>query len=154
MSEVSTENNEHWKMQEPVRVSGKKIVIPALILMIIISIATYYVRVSIGGDRENHYVRACFDLVHDYLDYSKGEWPKSWEDLERMPSRNAWYEPMNYKTAKEIVVIDFQSTKEEIALQKPENFSAIRPVKPIFRYEHDPRILRLLEKVSDSSQKK
>jgi hypothetical protein len=127
------------------RFSGKQIVIPGVILMVAISIAAFTARMIIGGDKQNAAVRDCFDLVVDYVNHSKGEWPRSWADLEKMPKQGKWYEENIFKVAKDIVEIDFQADPNVIARQKPEDFTAIRAKKPIYDYKTDPRISTLIE---------
>lgn len=75
------------------------------------------------------------NAVEKYVQ-KRGEWPTSWKDLESDSATNGtgplavgWDEIRTY------VEIDFDLTLDEVAKQRVETFSAIKPQQPIWDYQ-------------------
>lgn len=152
---TGSEQNPSNPAERPsLRLSGRTIVWTGVILAIIISIAGALTRAKLGPDKQNVFVRGLFDLVGEYVKQHHGEWPRSWEDLETVPTEGKWYHPIDFKKAQETVEIDFHADPSVIAHQMPNQFTAIRAKKPVLDYRSDPRVSILIETIRRELEEK
>lgn len=147
------ENQLSSNERQAVRVPGNIFVVVVVVFAVLISVIAAYTRFQLGPDKENYVVRALFSIVENYVETHDGQWPESWEDLERLPETGEWYEPMNFELAREVASIDFNADVKELAQQSPEQFTAIKPRKPVLDYRSDPRVTSLLETIRRTNKK-
>jgi hypothetical protein len=93
-----------------------------------------------------------FAVVEDYVKSNHGAWPRSWQDLETLPSRSygmyVW--PKDRQRIQEYVAIDFAADPADLARQTPEEFKAIRPIFGYYSYKDDRELRSLLKTLSES----
>lgn len=146
MTDIEQQSPTVEESQAP-QISGRAFVLTLIIVSVTVSLIAAYSRFRLGPDKENYVVRSLFSVVEQYVESHDGAWPSSWDDLESLPETGAWYEPMNFEMAREIVDIDFEAKPEELAKQSPGQFEAIRPKRPVLDYRSDPRVTSLLETI-------
>ncbi|MBI3832415.1 MAG: hypothetical protein HY291_23020 [Planctomycetes bacterium] len=71
-------------------------------------------------------------ILSTYVKDYPGRWPKSWEDLSKSSSDKGHILTYNLDEFKKRVYVDFDANLDELATQKPETFSAVRPIGPCF----------------------
>jgi len=127
----------------------KMVLTISLCLAVVTSVAAVSWRWTNGVDAQNHAVRVMFSVVTDYMKRAEGDWPSGWVDLESLPSRGDWYEPVDYTLIKREVEIDFTVDLQVLAGQSPAEFNAIRAKNPVFDFSRDPRLVGLLATVRE-----
>jgi hypothetical protein len=85
-------------------------------------------QMAIASERDYLWTRAMFQLVEGYV-AERGEWPKSWHDLEQVKVEG-WRWPEDSQTIQGRIVIDFGTNIDELASQSVDQFRAIRPIDP------------------------
>ena len=106
--------------------------------------------VSFAVQAENtyHANNFVFCLVKEYIIDQKN-WPDSWDDLEKLPSRQysmyTW--PKDRKKIQQCVSIDFNVTLTMLSDVSRENFVAIEPIEPCFSYDHTSEFTDLLDTI-------
>lgn len=132
----------------------KRLLTVCLVLAALVSFVAVRWRWVNGVDAQNHAVRVMFSVVTDYIKRTEGDWPASWDDLEALPERGEWYEPVDYRLIKREVEIDFDVDPRELARQSPAEFQAIRAKNPVFDFSRDPRLVGLLSTMKEYQAKR
>jgi hypothetical protein len=103
------------------------------------------VSAALAAERALHANSLVVGLVHDYIVDHEGAWPRSWEDLEGMASREVgmfeW--PADKEEVWRYVSVDFTADPDVLATQSVREFTAIQPLGPCYSY--DPEIESLLK---------
>jgi hypothetical protein len=81
---------------------------------------------AVGESRMFHAGVLVATVVADYLE-TKGRWPCDWQDLEsvRPRSQGDWSWPEDRVALEESVYVDFLTSVEDVAVQHPDEFSAV-----------------------------
>jgi len=114
---------------------------------------------AIWAENSLHAILLSHDLVREYMVENDGEWPRSWEDLEKLPYREErrgmfqrW--PERSKEVQKYVVIDFAADISKLNTESTEEFSGIQPIGPCFNYDHYPNAWELYKVIEKYQRKK
>ena len=103
---------------------------------------------SLQAERNLHATRFAICLVDQFV-HDKGQWPKSWHELEKLKFPRATPSPLNVRLAssqyaykwpaaagklQERVAIDFQPDVRPLLSQSSMKFAAIKPIGPCYEY--------------------
>lgn len=111
------------------------------VLLIVLWIACCGVSTSLTAERSLHANLLVVDLVRQYVVDHKGEWPRSWQDLERLPG---WPEAKDVRC---YVSVDFGADPDKLVTESVEEFVAVQPLGPCYPYKHYPQVTNLLEAI-------
>jgi hypothetical protein len=104
-----------------------------------IVVATIWCSVSeaLRAERRLHAILLVIDLVQEHVAGCKGEWPRSWEDLERLaPRQRSMFKwPDDRKEVERCVSIDFEADRDQLARQAADEFVAIKPRGACYPYK-------------------
>ena len=119
--------------------------ITVVIAAVIIFLTFAYMVASTALWAENtmHTMAQVCGLVKEYMDENEGAWPRSWEDLEKLPPREGRWEvypwPEGSKKVQKHVEIDFNVDIDEIETESfdlfYEKFDVIWPRGAYFDYK-------------------
>ncbi len=126
--------------------------VPGMIAVAFIALLAVLVYRFIRVSREAQYTRSAYflvsDVLGDHLAQNRGEWPKSWDDLVRVPNGGvadfAW--PQDVARIKRRIRIDFDLTTSEVISAGTAHFTAITQIDEP-NYGPDPYLVsRLLHR--------
>lgn len=100
---------------------------------------------SLTAERALHANLLVVDILSDYVVSHNGAWPESWEDLEDLPRRrHAMFEwPGDKEIVRQYVSVDFAADPAKLAKQSVDQFVAVQPRGPCYRY--DAKVSQLLD---------
>lgn len=125
--------------------------IVAVVVSVSIAVGVLYcgIRYSVTAERSLHATLLVVDLVREYVIYHQGVWPRSWQDLERLPPRQRamfrW--PADREAVRRYVSVDFRADPKKLATESVEQFVAVQPRGPCYPYKHYPEIAKLLDAI-------
>lgn len=108
--------------------------IALVVLAVLLSVGLWlmnYVGLRVVAEQHRYHAVICVcELVATHVERSAGkEWPRSWEELEKLPARDfntfAW--PRDEELLQALVIIDFSATVESAVRQTPDTFDSVRP---------------------------
>jgi hypothetical protein len=106
---------------------------------------------SIHAEFVLHSALLTIQLLDDYAVGHDGDWPASWTDLERLPSRNwcmfEW--PKDSKIIQQYVEIDFSADPDRLAKQSVDEFDAVRPIGPYYPFKDRGSVKILLNSIRE-----
>ena len=106
------------------------------------------VSTSLRAEIALHATNVACELVTEYARQNHGAWPRSWQDLERLPVASdrlkAFPWPQDSQRLQQYVMIDFTVDPQLLAKQSVDDFEAIKPIGPCFPYKHDSYVADLL----------
>jgi hypothetical protein len=119
-----------------------------------IGITVPVVRRAIHAEQSLHATLFAIRLVDQFV-HDKGHWPRSWDELQRLPFPGETPTSLNQGTSpaaiggfgdarwpqqshevREYVAIDFDADLETIISQRPSEFMAIRPIGPCYPWDN------------------
>lgn len=134
----------------------KKAIAKVLMVAIIggVSIFVWVICCSIStsllAERCLHAQLLVIDIVREYVEFSNGSWPRSWDDLEKIPrgKRSSLEELRTY------VSIDFAADPDRMACQSSDEFNAIQPRVPCYPWRDYRELTKLLHVLSENKKNK
>ena len=116
----------------------KRIIAAVLIVVGVIVISGVWclysaVTVSLEAEKTLGAYWMVLDLVSTHVKRTSGEWPRSWDDLQKLsPSRetHGWKWPRDLEEIQKRIRIDFSVKCAEVAKQSPGSFHAIEQIGP------------------------
>ncbi len=87
------------------------------------------------------------NVVEAYVNENNGAWPDSWEALKSGPQPVVFlqHDSIDYEIVLRKITIDFDADPAQLAQQIPANFTAIRPINPVYDYSDDYGIAQLIQ---------
>jgi hypothetical protein len=128
-----------------------RVIVILIVAVIVVSGFCLYrgVSDSIHAEHVLHGALLTVQLLDDYVVMHDGDWPKSWTDLERLPSReSAIFEwPKDSKKLQEYVEVDFSADPEHLAKQNVDEFDAVRPIGPYYPFKDRGSVEALIKSI-------
>lgn len=125
--------------------------IVSVVVSVSIAVGVLYcgIRWALTAECSLHATLLVVDLVREYVIDHQGAWPRSWEDLERLPPRQrAMFQwPADSEAVQRYVSVDFRADPKKLATESLEQFVAIQPRGPCYPYNHYPEIAELLDAI-------
>jgi hypothetical protein len=76
-------------------------------------------------------------LVEDFVDRTKGDWPRSWDQLAREHTSS---QTVDWQQLSRLIDIDFQADPKELARSSPADFGAIRQKDRLHHFANTERL--------------
>lgn len=128
--------------------------ITAVAVAVSIGLGVVYcgIRSSLAAERALHANLLVVDLIREYVVDHKGAWPRSWQDLERLPPRQrAMFQwPEDGEEVRRYVSVDFGADPDKLATEPVEQFVAVQPQGPCYPYKDYPEVAKLLDAIRRS----
>ena len=115
------------------------IAIVLAILLIGLWLAYVGVSTSLRAECALHANCLVIELITEYAANNNGAWPRSWHDLEMLPSRqHAMFQwPADREKVEQYVLVDFEADPDKLAMESVENFKAVKPIGPYYSYDNE-----------------
>jgi hypothetical protein len=128
--EVATPRRFRWKRW----VIGSVVVLFLSAGTFVLWCAYEAISASLHAERGLHATRWTIQAAEDYVTKHNGAWPRSWVDLEESSSqmKDAYGITGGREHVEEFVAVDFKADPDRLAKQTEEQFTAIKPVGPLY----------------------
>lgn len=133
-------------------------IIPALALLAAVATLVVgwiaYHALSAAGHAEHalHAQLVTFPALKAYVVLHDGAWPRSWADLEQIPSESpSMYQwPRDSAEVQKYVAIDFSADPDRLLKHGPSGFDAVRPIGPSYPIDRYRLVEGLLDAIRDT----
>jgi hypothetical protein len=138
-------------MRWAIRATGLLAVVAALV----VGWFTYQgISASIHAEHVLQAAQLTIQLLRDYVVRHDGEWPRSWSDLEGLPSRSwgmfEW--PKDSQNVQRYVTVDFNADTRRLARQGVNGFDAVRPIGPYYPFKDEGSVAALLKAIRERAR--
>jgi hypothetical protein len=106
----------------------------AVAVLILVTGAVYLywaANAALDAEKTNGAFIVVLKLVSSHIEKTSGQWPRSWDDLQRLSQPDVHYDwrwPDDMEEIQKRIRIDFSVTTADVATQNPDSFHAIQQI--------------------------
>jgi hypothetical protein len=109
--------------------------VAGVVLGCVIGVVSFFNNIT-RAEFNLHAISATMQIVEEHIQEHDGDWPRSWEELDKIAAASSMPGRFNLEDVKKRVEIDFGARLEDLAGQDDKSFKAIRPIGPCYTHDH------------------